>query len=105
MVEIGGVSLIANTNLEQLNEEKKLRHLTNYLSSKGKGKDTDLIAGVQETYISGPGKIPFIWRGNFFLTPGSGNSCGCITFLSSHLNTVASLMIGNRGHVIALQKS
>ena len=97
--------LVTTYNVRGLNDETKLRHLVNHLYKNGRQKDVDQIACVQETYISGPGKIPFLWRGNYFMTPGNGNSCGCITFLSSHLNIVASTLIEDRGHVIACQKS
>ena len=59
----------------------------------------------QETYLDKPGKIPFKWRGNYFLTPGEGHSGGCLTLMSSHINVVASREIAKRAHVLACQKS
>ena len=68
-------------------------------------KNNDCVIGLQETYITNPGKLPYLWRGNFDLTPGRGNSCGCVTLLSSHLNVVLAANIDDRAHVLALQKA
>ena len=101
-----GLPLMLTTyNVRGLNDENKLRHLLNYFHSKDRGKSMDTIVCLQEAYIDAPGKIPYIWRGNFFLTPGTGNSCGCLTLLSPHLNVVASRHLGNRAHVIACQRA
>ena len=64
-----------------------------------------MVVCLQETYIEVPGKIPYLWRGNFHLTAGNGNSCGCITLLSPHLSIIASRDIGNRAHVLACQRT
>ena len=68
------------------------------------GKNCDSIYGLQETYITNPGEIRYIWRGNFHLTPGRGNSLGCLTLLSNHLNIVAKWDFEERGHILACQK-
>ena len=92
-------------NVRGLGDEKKLRHLLNYLQQRKAGKNLDFLSCLQETYIEKAGKIPYIWRGNYFLTPGNGHSCGCLTLLSSHLNILASKHFGSRGHILACQKS
>ena len=92
-------------NVRGLGEEKKLRHLLNYFQQRTGGKNSDFICCLQETYIEKPGKIPYLWRGNFQLTPGNGHSQGCITLLSPHLNVIANKDIESRGHVFACQKS
>ena len=102
---IGLPVLVTTYNVRGLNDENKLRHLLNYMYSIDKGKNNYFVAGLQETYIEKPGKIPYIWRGNFYLTPGAGNSCGCLTLLSPHLNVVGSSNIGNRGHLLACQRT
>ena len=91
-------------NVRGLNDEAKLRHLINYCYKKDQGKNSDSIFCFQETYIANSGKIPYIWRGNFHLTPGRGNSLGCLTLLSNHLNIVAKRDIEERAHVLACQK-
>ena len=97
--------LVMSYNVRGLSDERKLRHLINYFYSKNKGKNDDFIVGLQESFIVKEGKIPYLWRGNFHLTPGNGHSCGCITLLSPHLSVVSSRNIGNRAHVLAIQKS
>ena len=92
-------------NVRGLNDEKKLRHLLSHCHGQLKSKDTDYIACLQETYIESPGKIPFLWRGNFHLTPGNGNSCGCITLLSPHISIVANRNLRDRAHVLACQRT
>ena len=70
------------------------------------GKNSDFVACLQETYIATQGKIPYIWRGNFHLTPGNGHSCGCLTLLSPHLSIIESKALSNnRGHIVAVQKA
>ena len=99
-----GDLLVTSYNVRGLNDDHKLRHLINHCYSTLGGKDKDSIYLFQETYIPVPGKIPYLWRGNFHLTPGEGNSCGCLTLLSSHLNIIEAIDIGNRAHVLACQK-
>ena len=101
-----GLPAVATTyNVRGLNDESKLRHLLNYFHKNEKGKSVDSFIALQETYIEKPGKLPYIWRGNFFLTPGNRNSCGCITLLSSHLNVIQSRTIADRPHVLACQRA
>lgn len=87
-------------NVRGLGDERKLRHLLNYMQQRKGGKTSDFIS-----YIEKDGKIPFIWRGNYFLTPGNGHSCDCLTLLSPHLNVIASRDLSNRGHVLVCQKT
>ena len=97
--------LVITHNVRGLGDEKKLRHLLHYLQQRKSGKNLDFISCLQETYIEKAGKIPYIWRGNYFLTPGNGHSCGCLTLLSPHLNILDSRNLGSRGHILACQKS
>ena len=97
-------TLVKTYNVRGLNDEKKLRHLLSNLR-KDLNKDKDLIVCLQESYIKEPGKLPYIWRGNYHLTAGNGNSEGCLTLLSSHLSIIAYKNIGNRAHVLACQKT
>ena len=98
-------TLVTTYNVRGLNDEKKLRHCLNRVYTGSSSKNTDYITCLQETYITGPGRIPFLWRGNFHLTPGRGNSCGCLTLVSSHLNIIQAVNIDDRAHVLAIQKS
>ena len=99
-------SLLVNSyNVRGLNDEKKLRHLINYCYSFKGLNSADYVFCMQETYISQPLKIPFLWRGNYFLTPGEGHSCGCLTLLSNHLNVIESRNIEHRAHVLVCQRA
>ena len=64
----------------------------------------DFLGCLQETYIENHGKQPYLWRGNIHVTPGLGNSLGCITLLSSHLDVIHSRNFGNRAHLIVIEK-
>ena len=97
--------LVTSYNVRGLNDEKKLRHLINKIYKEGKGKDFDSIVCLQESYITNLGKLPYLWRGNLHLTPGTGSSCGCITLTSSHLSIAHSVDLDGRAHILALQKS
>ena len=92
-------------NVRGLGDERKLRHLLNQMSLRKGGKNNDFVACLQETYIEKAGKIPYIWRGNFFLTPGTGHGSGCLTLLSPHLNIVESRNSNQRGHTLACQRT
>ena len=59
---------------------------------------------LQETYLESEGKIPYLWRGNFHLTPGNGHSCGCLTLVSSHINIIGAQNVESRANVLACQK-
>ena len=96
--------MVTSYNVRGLNDERKLRHLVNSMYKEDRGKNVDFIACLQETYIDNPGKLPYLWRGNLHLTPGTGSSCGCITLTSSHLDIVRAVNVENRAHVLALQK-
>ena len=92
-------------NVRGLKDEAKLRHLINYLHKEDPGKNVDFIVGLQGTYLETDGRLPFLWRGSYHLTPGIGNSGGCVTLLSPHLNVVASQDIENRAQILAIKKS
>ena len=96
--------MVTSCNVRGLNDEAKLRHLIHYCYSKIH-KDRDHLFFFQETFLTKPSKIPYLWRGNFHFTPGSGNGSGCITLVSSHMNIIETVDFGMRGHIIVLQKS
>ena len=97
--------LVTSYNIRGLNDEKKLRHLINKVYKDDKGKNFDSIICLQETFITNAGKIPYLWRGNLHLTPGTGSSCGCITLTSPHLNITHAVDIEGRAHVLACSGS
>ena len=85
--------------MQGLGDERKTRHLiVNHCYKNFGGKVRDDYFCLQETFIETPGKLPYLWRGNFHLTPGRGNSQGCLTLLSGHLNKIEAKDVGNRAH-------
>ena len=96
---------VTTYNVRGLGDENKLRHLINLIYKNGPSKNSDLIFCLQETYVTAPGKIPYLWRGNYHLTPGTGSAIGCVTLLSSHLNVIEAIDVDGRAHILALQRS
>ena len=98
---------VISYNVRGLNDERKLRHLINhcYKLNQEAGKNCDSFYFFQETYINEAGKIPYLWRGNYFLTNGQGNSLGCLTLLSSHLSVLSSEEIDSRAHILVCESS
>ena len=97
--------MITSYNVRGLGDERKARHLVNAIYKADRGKNVDTFVFLQETFITLPGKLPYLWRGNLHLTPGTGSSCGCITLMSSHLNIVHSVNLENRAHVLVCQRT
>ena len=85
--------MVTSYNVRGLNDEAKLRHLVNYCFSQT-NKDRDHFFLFQETFLTKANNIPYLWRGNFHLTPGYGNSSGCVSLLSSHISVVRSIDFG-----------
>ena len=96
---------VISYNVRGLKDTRKLRHLVNYCYGSKLNKNKDSFFCFQETYIENPSLIPYLWRGNYYLTPGVGNSSGCLTLLSHHLNVIHSRDIDNRAHVLVCQKT
>ena len=100
----GSIEVISY-NDRGLNDQKKLRHLVNYCYNKGLSKNKDQIFCFQETFIEKAGILTMLWRGNLHITPGRGNSSGCLTLLSHHINIIYSKDFGHKAHVLVCQKS
>ena len=96
---------VVSYNVRGLNDELKLRHLVNHCYKLNKNLAQDSVICLQETYIEKPGKLPYLWRGNFHVTQGLGNRLGCVTLLNHNLNVLHASNLGNRGHLLVLQKS
>ena len=96
---------VVTYNVRGISDESKLRHLLNYFYKGFMNKNRDFICALQETYVINEGKIPYLWRGNYHVTSGTGHGCGCVTLLSPHLSVVAYQNIDNRGHVLVCQRS
>ena len=67
--------------------------------------DADYFLLVQETFIDNHSLLSYLWRGNYYATSGLGNSKGCITLMSSHINVIEAKEFDNRAHILVCQKS
>ena len=95
---------IVSLNVRGLSDPKKVRHLVNKcfkLSKRGK----DNIFFFQETFVQNLNLLDYIWRGEHHLTPGTGNSLGCLTLVTSPFKIIHRVNIGQRGHILALTKN
>jgi exonuclease III len=64
--------------------------------------NTQAVIMLQETMILDDSYLKMAWRGNFVLTPGTGNSKGCLTLTNSNLTIEHVHHFGNRGHYFTL---
>ena len=94
---------VISLNVRGLSDMKKVRHLVNNcykLSNKSKNS----IFFFQEIYTTKLELIRYLWRGESHLTPGLGNSLGCLTLVTAPYKIINSRNIGNRAHVLVLTK-
>ena len=96
--------LVVSHNVRGLGDAKKVRHLINkcYKLSKQSANSVFLL---QETYVPRLDLLSYLWRGEFQLTSGTGNSLGCITLVTAPYKIVRCVEIGQRGHILALTKN
>ena len=94
---------VMTLNVRGLNDAKKVRHLVNTCYKKS-SLASESIFMFQETYVPSLKLLDYIWRGEYHLTPGLGNSVGCITLLSSTLKIIHSTNIGERAHILAVSR-
>lgn len=73
---------VISQNVRGLGEPKKVRHLVNNCYKLSK-RAHDCIFLFQETYVTNLNLLNFLWRGEYHLTMGTGNSLGCITLLTA----------------------
>ena len=94
---------VVSLNVRGLGDTKKVRHLVNACYKLTKAAVNSLFM-FQETYVSKLDLLRYLWRGEYKLTMGTGNSLGCITLLTAPYKIIHSVEIGQRGHVLALSK-
>jgi len=88
---------ILTLNCRGLGNMDKFRLLLNKIYKlKQKGS---VIALLQETMVVSDNYLALAWRGKYVLTPGTGNSKGCITLLSENVVVESIKHYGNRGHL------
>ena len=99
-----GDTKLISYNVRGLKDRLKLRHLLNHMQ-KEVGTRNNFICALQETYLENDNFLSYLWRGNYYLTPGNGHSSGCLTLLSHHLNVAAAKDVDQRGHILAIQRA
>ena len=94
---------VMTLNVRGLGCPKKVRHLVNtcYKRSKAAGNSFYLF---QETYVTKLDLLRYLWRGEHYVTAGTGNSLGCITLVTAPYKIVRAVDLGQRGHALALTK-
>jgi hypothetical protein len=66
-------------------------------------KSGDIIAMLQETMITTDNYIKLAWRGKYVITPGTGNSKGCLTLFRHNVEILSVEHIEHRGHLIKIK--
>ena len=91
-------------NVRGLGDSKKVRHLVNkcYKLSKQAANSVFLF---QETYVPRLDILNYLWRGEYQVTGGTGNSLGCVTLITAPYKIVRCVEVGQRGHILALTKN
>jgi len=88
-------------NCRGLGKVEKTRLTLNKINTWHKGGE--LIAMLQETMITTDNYIKLAWRGKYVLTPGTGNSKGCLTLLRDNVEILSTEHINNRGHIVKIK--
>ena len=95
---------VITQNVRGLGDSKKVRHLVNSCYKLAKNSQ-DSIFLFQETYVAKLELLHFLWRGEFQLTMGTGNSLGCITLLTAPYKILRCIELGQRGHILVVTKN
>jgi exonuclease III len=93
---------IITLNCRGLNKVDKLRLILSK-SRELLNKSPNTIIMLQEVMIKDNSYIDYVWRGKYILTPGLGNSQGCLTLLDNDKIISNEIHIGNRGHICEIE--
>ena len=91
-------------NVRGLSCPKKVCHIVNacYKSTNGPANSFFML---QETFVVRLDILNYLWRGEFHLTPGSGNARGCLTLITSPFKIIHASDFEDRAHVLVLTKN
>ena len=95
---------VLTLNVRGLSDPKKVRHMVNNCY-KMSTNSTNSVFMLQETFVVRLELLKYLWRGEFHLTSGTGNSQGCVTLVTSPFKIVHASDLGNRAHVLVLTKN
>ena len=91
-------------NIRGLSDPKKVRHIVNRCHKESKSADNSFFM-FQETFVTNLDILKYIWRGEYHLTPGLGNSKGCLTLVTAPFKIIYTRDLESRAHIIVLTKS
>ena len=94
---------VSTYNVRGLGDKRKVRHLINFCHTQCL-KARDSVFMFQETFVDKLDILDYIWRGEYHLTPGTGQSQGCVTLLSAPFKILHRQNLGDRGHVLVITK-
>ena len=95
---------VVTYNIRGLSDQKKVRHIINSCYKRSKSSVNSFFM-FQETFVMRLDILKYLWRGEFHLTPGTGNSRGCLTLVTAPYKIVHVSDLENRAHVAVLTKS
>ena len=95
---------VISQNVRGFGCSKKVRHLINKCYKLSK-KSKDSIFAFQETFVPKLDLLRYLWRGEYQLTEGTGNSLGCITLVTPPYKILRSVDLEQRGHLLVLTKN
>jgi hypothetical protein len=87
---------VITANCRGLGNIEKFRLLLNKVAKCSSKQNT--VALLQETMVIDDSYVKMAWRGHSVVTPGTGNSKGCITLLNSDTIIENVTHLGDRGH-------
>jgi hypothetical protein len=93
---------VITLNCRGLGNINKFRALLN-TSYNLLARKRNTIILLQETMIKDSKYLDLAWRGIYALTPGTGNSQGCVTLLNANTKIVNQIDVGNRAHVLEVE--
>ena len=94
---------VMSYNIRGLSDSKKVRHAVNNCYKLSKSSVNSFFM-FQETFVTRLDILNYLWRGEYHLTPGLGNSQGCLTLVTAPYKIIQATNLHNRAHVLALTK-
>ena len=94
---------VISHNVRGLSDSRKVRHVINNCYKLTKASSNSFFM-FQETFVLRLDILKYLWRGEFHLTPGLGNSQGCLTLVTAPYKIVHAINLANRAHVLVVTK-
>ena len=95
---------VLTQNIRGLSDPKKVRHIVNKCYALTKNAANSFFM-FQESFVTRLDILKYLWRGEYHLTSGTGNSRGCLTLVTAPYKIIHTSDFDNRAHVLVLTKS